>query len=733
MKVPLLNRQLADSFNVERESAWQGKLDALRAAGFADVADGLQRFTQTIDDTYARLAPERLAMILELTGDATCTWNLADGSVDGDPLWKTMLGYAATEVEDRIGAWQRLVHPDDIQSVRKHIAAHIQGRTPKFEADHRIRDRRGEWRWMMLRGHVQSRDGRGEPNRLLVVHRDISLAKRWELALLAAKDAAEGANRARGAFLANMSHEIRTPMNAIFGMTELALDTDLDAEQRSYLNTIRSSSEALLTVINDVLDFSKIEAGKLKLDELEFPLHAAVGETVRALSLTAHQKGLEVVLDIERDVPARVFGDPSRLRQILNNLVGNAIKFTDSGEVVVSVAVHERRASSVFLRFCVRDSGIGIPPEKHGLIFDAFSQADVSTTRQYGGTGLGLAICNRLVQLMDGRIWLESEKGKGSNFYFTMRAGDAPAVADGIVLPSTLLGARALIAEDNDTLAAMLEWHLAEMGLHPQRAAHSAAAVQALEHARDSGQPFRIVLADAYMPAPAGFALAAGPTPLAPPDTLVMMLTTHSQRADLRRCRELGVTAHLVKPILVQDLVETLQLLAEPESATEMLAAFNVAEVAVAAAQTVPLNVLLVEDNPVNQMLAVKLIEKSGHSVLVANNGKEAVDQFEAHHFDIILMDVQMPVMGGIEATEAIRAREMRRSWVSGNHRPAHIVAMTAHAMEGDRERCIQSGMDDYLSKPIKSVDLVAVLDRARELRDAPQQEGDDLTRLWSG
>jgi len=422
MKSRLLARQLQEAFGGEGEPRFRQLIEAARAAGQDALAQGLDKFVGQVDSAYSAYAGLNNWQTL-LSGDALTDWDLRSGNIESGRHWKELLGYAAGELENSISQWQKLVCPEDLRELQSRIAAHTQSQERFFQAECRLRAKNGQWRWLLVRGAVAARDAGGEPIRMLVLLRDLSAAKDAEAALIAAKETAEAANMARGSFLANMSHEIRTPMNGIIGMTELALDTQLDAEQRHYLKTVKTSAEALLTIVNDILDFSKIEAGKMQFESLAFSAQDIVLEAARVLAVSAHKKGLELIVDVRPEVPLRVIGDPTRLRQVVINLIGNAIKFTEQGEVALVVSVEQQTAGSVFLRFAIRDTGIGVPPEKQQAIFEAFSQADVSTTRRFGGTGLGLAISARLVQLMDGRIWLESEAGKGSTFFFTARFG----------------------------------------------------------------------------------------------------------------------------------------------------------------------------------------------------------------------------------------------------------------------------------------------------------------------
>jgi two-component system sensor histidine kinase/response regulator len=711
MKSRLLARQLQEAFGGEGEACLRQLLEAARENGQADLVQGVEKLIGLVDSGYSAYAGVNGWQAL-LSGDALTDWNLRSGRIESGRNWKKMLGYQADELDDGIAHWQRLVHPDDLRVLQMHMAAQARGGGQRyFQAECRLRARDGQWRWFMLRGAVAARDAAGEPVRLLLLQRDISEVKAAEAALIAAKELAEAANLARGAFLANMSHEIRTPMNGIIGMTELALDTDLDAEQRHYLKTVKSSAESLLTIVNDILDFSKIEAGKVQFEALAFSLQDTVLEAVRMLAVNAHRKGLELIVDVRPEVPSRVIGDPTRLRQVITNLVGNAIKFTEQGEVALRVDVEEAGERSVYLRFAVRDTGIGVPEDKQQAIFEAFSQADVSTTRRFGGTGLGLAICARLVQLMDGRIGLESAPGSGSLFYFTARFGVDAEGRSSAPGRACYRGRRALVIEDSIAAGRCLVELLDRLGIQAALVSDGAAAEAALAQTRALDFPYDYVLADAHMAAPAGFPLIECWRAGGGRERLLVMLSTENQRQDLDRLRTLEVKAHLVKPIGVGDLEDALALV--EDGGRVALAPFEL-EAAPATAGKV-LDILLVEDNPVNQELARRLLERQSHRVTVANNGAEAVEQYDSGRFDVILMDMQMPVMGGLEATEAIRSREMRRSWViSEDFRPVYIVAMTANVMESDRNRCRDAGMNDYLAKPLRPAELYAALARAR-------------------
>jgi PAS domain S-box-containing protein len=677
---------LLEFFSARRRESDPALLAFLRIAGSefgqfierkeaeAELAKSLERFR-----TLTALAP---AGIFAADASGNCAWV--------NDRWAQM---ADRPAESAIGdGWADAVHPEDRARVAEEWAE-AAARRSEYASTFRLRTPAGRTVWVACRA-TPLRDAEGAVEGFLGTMSDIGDQKRVEEELRAAREAAESANRAKSEFLANMSHEIRTPMNGVLGMTELLLTTRLDPEQREYTSLARSSAETLLRIINDLLDFSKIEAGKLDLERAEFSLAETVGQSARTLAVRAAEKGLELVCSISSGVPDRLIGDALRLRQVLMNLIGNAIKFSSKGEILITAVRAGGEGAEVVLEFAVKDSGIGIPEDKQAHIFEAFSQADASTTRKFGGTGLGLAICRRLAELMGGRIWVESRPGEGSTFRFTARLGVAPE-AKGVV-PPELTGLRTLILDKEGSGRRSVEDMLASWGVIAAAADGWPEAARHLDAAAREGRPFDLVLLDAELPGEGGFAVAArlrrhpghvGST--------MMLLPAAPKPGDVEKCRALGVLAHVVKPVTPSDLLDALRRVAPPGRA-----AGSRFPGALTPAPGRKLRVLLAEDTTVNQLLVVRVLEKLGHSVRVAATGRQAVQAWSEEPFDLILMDVQMPDMDGFEATAEIRRRE------AGSGGRSRIVAMTAHAMAGDRERCLAVGMDEHLAKPIRIEDL---------------------------
>jgi PAS domain S-box-containing protein len=621
---------------------------------------------------------------------------------------------------------------------------------PLVNREELLIDPSGQRKWL-LTTKVPLRDDNGKVFGLVGMSHDITDRKQMEEEWRQAKETADAANRAKSEFLARMSHEIRTPMNGILGMTELALETHLTSEQREFLQMVKGSADSLLTVINDILDFSKIEAGKLHLEPAPFALRDSLDDTVRTLGLRAQQKGLELACHIAPDVPDGLVGDLGRLRQVIVNLVGNAIKFTSQGEVVVSVRMQNAEcrmqnestevgilhSAFCILHFEVTDTGMGIPADKQRIIFEPFEQVDGGDNRRFGGTGLGLAISSQLVAMMGGHLQVESParrttdarndsgngRGPGSRFYFTAKFGRTAEPAHHLPGdPGDVRGMPVLIVDDNATNRGILMEMLESWRMKPVAVPSAPAALEELRRAADSGEPYPVVLLDSQMPEVDGFALAeqirANPELVG---ASIMMLVSADRQGSMQRCREAGINACLMKPLKQSELLNTiLELLSAKGGRRLPRAAPEPAEAGSEAGAGRRLNVLLAEDNIVNQRLAVRLLEKHGHSVVVANNGREVVEALQRTPFDLVLMDLEMPEMSGFEATACIRRRE------EGTGRHVPILALTAHAMKGDRERCLQAGMDGYVAKPIQARELYREI--AELLPDAQAEE--DGTRV---
>ena len=627
-----------------------------------------------------------------------------------------ILGYPIAELPGK--TVPEVTHPDDLAPNLSLFGAVMRGERPTFTMEKRFFHKDGSIVSTYLTVSLQ-RDGAGKPAYAIVMVQDITELKRLERELRQAKEAAEAANRAKDEFLANVSHEIRTPMNAILGMTELALDTPLDDDQRQYLKTVRSAADNLLGMLNDLLDFAKIEAGKLELDAGDFSLQAALADTLRTLAMRAHKKGLELVSHVQPEVPDALVGDAPRLRQVLLNLVGNAIKFTEAGEVVVRVEPDGGPAADgeAGVRFAVSDTGIGISPEKQEAIFRAFEQEDTSTTRKYGGTGLGLTIAARLAALMKGSIGVESRPGQGSTFTFTARFGrqEHPSEPASVRPVVPLEGLHVLVVDDNATNLRILEEWLRGWRMDPVAAGDGLAALDALWGAVAAGRPFELVLLDARLPGTDGLSLAAKIRRR--PElsgARVILLTSGDHPGDPARARELRLDAHLLKPVQPDELLEAIGRVmsrARDEAPTARETGSPTPSTAS------PLRILVAEDNDFNALLLEQLLVRRGHRPRLATSGGEALALAEAEDFDLMLLDVHMPELDGFEVVRAVRDRER----ADGGHLP--IIALTARSTKEDRERCLAAGMDDYLPKPIRAADLWTAIDRIETARPPAERD----------
>jgi PAS domain S-box-containing protein len=724
-----------------RDGAYRWMLS--RGVAVRDAADRPVRFVGTrIDITERKKAEdalreseERFRGIFENAGVGIAHTDFEGRWLRLNKKFSAIVGYTREELLYK--TFRDITYPEDLPASLDQLGRLLRGEVPVYTLEKRYVRKDGSLVWVHLANSIQ-RDAAGRPAYIIAVIQNISERKRLESELRRAMEAAEAASRAKSDFLAHVSHEVRTPLNAILGMNELALDTSVTEQQRKYLTVVQSAAEALLAVINDLLDFSKIEAGKLELDQATFSLRAVVNDTLRSLALRAHQKGLELVARIPADVPDAFVGDAGRLRQVLTNLIGNAIKFTGEGEVVVEVESLEREnkpghgeragpgalvsseslapeSPPCMLLFSVRDTGIGIPREKQRKIFEAFEQADSSTTRRYGGTGLGLSIASRLVGLMGGGITVESEPGRGSTFLFTVRLHRPVLQPDRTLAraPAELHALPILIVEDNTTSRRALEEWLRGWRTEPTAVGDGSAALEALRQAAAAGRPFALVVLDSSLPGTDALAVAASvrQTP-ALAASGVVLLTVEDQARELKHYHELGIAACVMKPVVEEELLDAIcrarslpspVVVAAGRSASEGEPGAQAASVTVSGR---PLHVLLAEDNPYNQAVMEDLLPRRGHTVHVAGDGRAALTALEQGHFDVMLLDIHMPELDGFQVMAVQRQREQG----TGRHLP--VIALTARSAEGERTRCLQAGMDDYLAKPVRAAELFAAIDR---------------------
>ena len=721
-----LQAEITERNRIEAELQW-----AKEAAEATNVVLQGEIEERKLAEEILQRSEQRYRSLVEAA--TAIVWNTpASGEVESElPGWTAFTGQSFDQLKG--WGWLEAVHPDDRSKTAAVWSAAVATRS-LYQVEHRLRQWNGEYRHMLARG-VPIMNSDGTIFEWIGVHTDITEQKRATEVMLEAKEAAESANRAKSEFLANMSHEIRTPMNGIIGMTRLALGTQLSPLQHEYLEMVAHSADALLSIINDILDFSKIEAGKLALSPIPFHLRDCIEDVTKEMAIRAQAKGLELSYHLAPELPDTLVGDPGRLRQVLINLVGNAIKFTERGEVALHARSLPSVGGEVRISFSIRDTGIGIAPEKLGSIFMPFEQADNTMTRRFGGTGLGLAISSKLIAMMHGTIAVESRVGQGSVFRFNASFGLTDATVHrqpSRILPS-LRGMPVLVVDDNETNRRLLNDLLLSWQMCPRVVESGSAALQTLREAAETHHPFDLVLLDAMMPEMDGFAVAEFIRQN--PDytrATIMMLSSADRQGDAAHCREIGIDAYLAKPItqsaLFSSIVDALHLRVEQGvgAADALEPQWEAAlENPDRAREPAGLHILLAEDNAINRMLASKILEMRGHRVATALNGKEALAALEGQSFDLVLMDVQMPEMDGFEATKALR--DVERG--TGRHLP--IIAMTAHALKGDRERCLEAGMDGYTSKPIDPEELwreiAAVLAARPEKPSNPVECEDDI------
>ncbi len=715
MKSALLKQQSIQVFGAGGEDYLRSEIHGGTLPQTKTEPSAIGKLFSMVDASYA--AYEGIQMLQrQLSGDIYSDWNLLTGEIKSGQDWQRLLGYLPKELDNRIDTWQRLIRPEHLRLLQASMATHVMKRSEHFEAECQFQTKSGSWQWLLVRGKITARLADGKPGRILLLQRDIMAIKQANEKCSTAVSAAKEAKTTRSRFIAKMSHQIRTPMNGIIGMTDLVLDTTLDDEQRHYLHAVKSSSSALMAIINDLVDFSKIDAGELPNSCIELSVRTLIHDAARTLANPAHKKGLELTLEIDPNIPDKVAGDASFLRRVLVNLVDNAVKFTDQGDILIKVSKTAASNSGINLTFSISDTGIGIPANRQKTIFDAFAQGDDSVTRSFGGTGLGLVICSRLVQCMGGTLQVTSQSGQGSCFSFTAAFKRLPNTAP-IILPKTHAGKKALLLEPNQHASRCLQAALRQLGIEVTMAQSLPEAVTRAESSRQNNTPFDFILANSATTGTPDNELIKDWQKHGKSERMVWILKSDDQARELTELRQQGIVAYLVKPVFDDHLAAALDLADKGQETEFVLSPPELSDDLLLAQQenTGGLNILVVEDNPVCQELILRLLRKNRHRISVANNGLEALALFDKGDFDVVMMDIEMPMMGGIETTEAIRTREMRRSWVMTNEFCGiYIIAVTANDSTSAREKCLDAGMNDFIGKPLNPDDLYAALERAR-------------------